>query len=457
MSAKTTFSVAAGLCLPLAVVAQPSTNVVGNGRKVIAAEVEQRETGFEGDHLTGDWGGTRTKLLDRGVHLQAGYIGEVIGNASGGLKRGAVYEGLFEAAVKLDTRKAGWWEGGTFQISTLFPHGKGFSQEYVGDLLTASNIEAYESWRLYDLWYEHAFGEKISVRIGQFSADEEFALTESGSSFMNAAFGWPAFISANTLNTGPAYYVAAPGIRFNFELTDQFFIRAAAFDGDSFDSEEGDPRVNAHGTRFDVGADQGVFGITEFGFRWDEGVRSDLLPGEYKIGMWAHSGDFVSNFEDENRDPYVVSGRRPREHSKNFGVYVALEQMLWREKEEQGVYVFARAGVSPEDRNFFEVVADGGLTWRGMIPSRDEDIFGIGGVYARISRDIRRAEKLDAATNGTVYPAFSNHETVLEGFYQIQLAKWWTLQPDVQWIFNPGGNESVPDAVVVALRTSLVF
>jgi porin len=198
----------------------------------------------------------------------------------------------------------------------------------------------------------------------------------------------------------------------------------------------------------------------EVGFRWNQNVSTnqpDSLPGEYKFGAWGHSAEFQNNFEDENGEPFVVTGAERREHSKNFGVYVTLEQMLWREEGKQGLYAFARAGVSPLERSFLEVVADGGLVWQGLIPTRDEDVFGVGGVYARVSRDIRRSEELDAEVNGTEYPAFSSHESVLEAFYTVKLADWWTLQPDVQWIFNPGGNESVPDAVVLALRTSVVF
>ena len=426
-------------------------------REVIAAEVKEQETGSEGDHMTGDWGGLRTKLVDRGVHLQAGYIGEVIGNVSGGLKTGAIYEGLFEMGVRVDTEAAGLWKNGTFQVSSLFPHGPGFSEKYSGDLLTASNIEAYESWRLYELWCEHTFAEKFSVRVGQFTADNEFAVTESGTEFLNSAFGWPAFISANTINTGPAFFVAAPGIRLDYEITKELYARAAIFDGDTFDNREGDPRKNRHGVRLDVGGDQGYFGIVEVGYHWNQDGKDGALPGGYKFGMWGHSGEFTSNFEDENREPFVVSGREPRTHSKSFGVYAVTEQMLWREKEAQGLYGFARGGASPEDRNFFELVVDGGILWRGLIPTRDEDALGIGAVYARVSKDIKRAERLDAQVNGTIYDKFSSHETVLEAFYTLQLAKWWTVQPDVQWIIHPGGSGAIDDALVVALRTSLVF
>jgi porin len=466
MSAQTFTAVATGLTFAVAASAQTSTNAPASpktdegprgGQDVIAAEVKERETGSESDHLTGDWGGLRTKLVDRGVHLQAGYIGEVIGNVSGGLRTGAIYEGLLEVGVRVDTEKAGLWKNGTFQISSLFPHGPGFSERYVGDLLTASNIEAYESWRLYDLWYEHQFGDRFSVRVGQFTADEEFAYTEAGWNFLNSSFGWPAFISGNTINTGPAYYVAAPGIRLDFDISDEFFLRFAVFDGDTFDNQQGDPGPNKSGTRFEVGGDQGFFGIAEMGYHWHETATDGALPGSYKFGIWGHSGEFESNFEDENREPFVVSGNEPRVHSKNFGVYAVVEQMLWREKGEQGLTGFARAGASPEDRSLFELVVDGGVSWQGMIPTRDEDIFGLGATYARIAKDIGRAEELDAVTNGTVYEKFSTHETVVEAFYLVQLTDWWTLQPDVQWIIHPGGSGAVEDALVVALRTSFVF
>jgi porin len=429
-----------------------------DGQEVIAAEVRERETGWEGDHMTGNWSGWRDRLVEEGVHFQAGYAGEVLANVSGGLRRGAIYEGLLELGLTLDTEKRRWWKGGTLHTSALFPHGPGFSGKYVGDVLTVSNIEAYESFRLYQLWFEQKIGEKFSLRMGQLLADDEFAFTEPGSYFMNSAFGWPAFISANTINTGPAFFVAAPGIRLRYEINDAFFAQAGVFDGDTFDSREGDPRVNASGTRIHLSDEQGLFAMAETGWRLNQGEGSTGLPGEYKLGAWAHTGDFDSNFEDAAGDPFVTSGREPKEHSGNFGIYVAAQQMLWREQPEsaEGLYAFLRAGASPRDRSFFEFVVDGGFTCQGLIPTRNEDVFGMGAVYARVSRDVRRSERLDAAANGTSYRGFSDHETVLEAFYSVQITKWWTVQPDVQWIFDPGATGG-RDGLVLGLRTSFVF
>ena len=47
--------------------------------------------------------------------------------------------------------------------------------------------------------------------------------------------------------------------------------------------------------------------------------------------------------------------------------------------------------------------------------------------------------------------------------YQAQLTQWWMLQPDLQYIFNPGGGVLNPDgslrrnALVIGVRSSLNF
>jgi porin len=54
---------------------------------------------------------------------------------------------------------------------------------------------------------------------------------------------------------------------------------------------------------------------------------------------------------------------------------------------------------------------------------------------------------------------------VFEASYIMQLAPWWTLQPDVQYIVKPGGNVPNPDngtktvgnALIVGARTTINF
>ncbi len=395
-----------------------------------------RESGAEKDHLTGDWGGVRTKLFDRGVHLQFGYIGEVFGNVAGGTRRGAVYEGLGEMALELDLEKLVNWRGGTFRASSLWLHGRGPSR-LVGDALTVSNIDGHDSIRLYELWLEQKFlREALSIRVGNLLADEEFAGTEYGGLLLNSAFGWPAFISGNVVNTGPAFFVSALGARARFSPSDNWYFQIAAFDGDTFDSAAGNPRVNANGTRWHLSSDQGALVMSELGLRRNNTEEATGLPGTLKLGAWVHTADFTDH------------ARPTKTHRHNVGAYLAAEQMLWREEEsndEQGLGAFFRIGGGPEDRSAFAFTFDTGLHYTGLIPGRDEDKAAIGFVHTDFS---------DARPG---YGVFRNYEQVVEFTYEFAPRPWWTIQPDIQWVHNPSGKRGPDDALVLGLRSSITF
>ncbi len=420
------------------------------------------ETGLEKDHLTGNWGGVRKQLVDRGIHFQAGYVGEVLANVAGGSKRGAAYEGLGRMALELDSEKlTGVWRGAKFRASSLWLHGRSPSKQLIGDVLTASNVDAYDSIRLYELWLEQAmFSDRLSIRVGSLLADEEFTGTQYGGMLMNSVFGWPAFISGNVLNTGPAFFVTAPGVRLRLDVTEQFYFQSGLYDGDTFDSREGDPSVNANGVRWHLSSEQGAFFINEIGYKLNQEEKNPDLPGTYKLGCWMHSGDFNDNLRDRTGRPFVISGNAARTHDFTFGAYAVAEQMVWRpnaDLPEQGLGVFCRVGGSPGDRSAFSFVFDGGLHYRGLLPGRENDRLALGFAFAEISDDIAHAQRIDHRANRTVYRAYSDFEQVVELTYDFAARPWWRIQPDFQWIRHPGGSAALDEAFVLGLRTSLTF
>lgn len=423
-----------------------------------------RETGNEAEHLLGDWAGQRSRLVQRGVHLQLGYVGEVIANLSGGKRTGAVYEGIAEVALGLDLERIthGGWRDAYFHICGLWAHGASPSSRLTGDALAASNIDAYDSLRLYELWLEQNFADgKLSLRAGSLLADTEFAGTDFGGTLLNGAFGWPTFISGNTLNTGPAFPVSALGVRARWMPHDQWYAQAGVYDGDNFDSPTGDRRINAHGTHWKFNPQQGAFIIGETAFRLNQGSGDRGLPGTYKLGAWWHTADFADQRHDASGGSFIVSGLPPKTHRENFGAYFTAEQQLWREgaasPTAQGLGVFGRFGAGPRDRSAFEFVAEGGLHYTGLLPGRDADKLALGVIYAQVSRDVRSSQSDDAAFNGTAYPAFADHELVCEATYRCVVKPWWTIQPDLQFIHHPGGSAAIRDAWVVGLRTNITF
>ena len=140
-----------------------------------------------------------------------------------------------------------------------------------------------------------------------------------------------------------------------------------------------------------------------------------------------------------------------------------IDQLIFRPSgsKDGGAAVFARAMGAPGDRNLVNVFVDGGITYQGAF-GRDNDTMGLGVGWARISDTARAGDAVLAATSN--YPIRSS-EIVLEATYQAQLAPWWSIQPDFQYVINPGGGilnpnqptKRVGDAAIFGLRTSITF
>ena len=81
-------------------------------------------------------------LQKYGIKFAATYIGETLGNVSGGIKRGAVYEGRLNLAVDVDLQKLVGAEQLTFHANMFQIHGGGLSRGALQNLFVVSGIEA---------------------------------------------------------------------------------------------------------------------------------------------------------------------------------------------------------------------------------------------------------------------------------------------------------------------------
>src|SRR3954452_13674252 len=181
----------------------------------------------------GDLWGARTALEKAGIIFSLTYIGETLGNTSGGLRRGSIYEGRLDAQFDADLEKLLGWSGATFHTNFYQIHGHGLSRYYLGNLMTASGIAALTSTRLYELWLEQKlFNDKVALRVGQLAADTEFLVSQYSTLFVNATFGWPAITGINLPSGGPAYPLATPAARVKWSPTDEVAFLAAIFNGD---------------------------------------------------------------------------------------------------------------------------------------------------------------------------------------------------------------------------------
>jgi porin len=334
--------------------------------------------------------------------------------------------------------------------------------------MTVSSIEAARTTRLFDLWLEQwAFDYKASVRLGQLAADDEFMISEYGGEFINATYGWPALLAADLPSGGPAYPLATPAVRLKVLPTEDITLMAALFNGDPAGPGEGNPQLrDASGTAFRTG--DGQFWIGEAAWARNQGKDAAGLPATYKVGGWYHNQPFADERFASNGFPLDSphSNHIPQLHQGHYGFYGVIDQALWRrpETEDQGLGAFLRFAVGPEDRSVVSKYVDGGFSFKGLIPSRGDDIAMIGFGIAKIGSHARESDADLAAFTGVNSPV-RGQEVLIELSYKYQIAPYWSVQPDLQIILDPGGGaplpsdptRSIPSALVIGVRTALSF
>ncbi len=402
-----------------------------------------------------DLGGVRSALGQRGILVGANYIGEVFGNSSGGVKQDTYYDGRLELYADVDLQKMAGWKGACFHINGYQIHGTSITAENLGSLMPVSYIEATPATRLFELYLEQDFFNKaVSIRFGQLAADSEFLLSDGGGFFINGTWGWPSITAADLPSGGPAYPLATPGVRVQVKPSDDLTLRVAVFNGDPVGPCDGDPqRCNDHGLEFRV-KDPPLL-MAEGSYEYNKSG----LRGRVTVGGWNHFGDFEDLRFDSGGGLIAVTGNPARIIDGDYGIYGIIDQLIYRVPgdDPKGISLFARVIGAPEDRNLVDFYAEGGFTFTGMIPHRPDDAFAIGFAYTGISDN---AAGFAADAGDTV---ILNHESVLEIVYTAQIAEGWTLQPDFQYFWNPGGNvpdengKAVGDAAVFGLRTSLSY
>src|SRR5271163_3088549 len=185
------------------------------------------------NYLLGDMWGLRTLLSQYGMSFALQETSEVLGNATGGDRRGFEYDGLTQMVLQLDTQRAFGWYGGTFNASALQIHGRSLSADNLGTLQTSSGIEADRATRLWELWYDQKFldEDRLDLKVGQQSLDQEFMVSQNANLFVNTMFGWPMLPSADLPGGGPAYPLSAPGVRLRAKPTDSLTFLTGVFSG----------------------------------------------------------------------------------------------------------------------------------------------------------------------------------------------------------------------------------
>ena len=122
--------------------------------------------------------------------------------------------------------------------------------------------------------------------------------------------------------------------------------------------------------------------------------------------------------------------------------------MLWSNVEKPGSYLglFIQGGFAPQSLNQVSYYFGGGFHLNSVFTKKSTDALGLAFAYANVSTPFR---ELNAITEKV--------EAIIELTYQIQLFEFCSIQPDVQYIINPGVDSSLENALLGLLRVNIFF
>lgn len=432
------------------------------------------------NNLLGDPGGIGKRLADRGLTFGLTETSEVLGNVTGGTRRGADYDGSTLLGFGVDTEKAFGWKGGAFNVSALEIHGRNLSIDDLLSIQTASGIEAEPAFRLWELWFDQSFANGAAdLKIGQQSVDQEFLTGTYTALFINTAMGFPAVPSYDLYSGGgPAYPLSSLGVRLR-ATRGPLTALAGIFDdnppGGPFQDDDQRRRAERTGTAFNLGTGALMLAEVQYALNpapADPHARPEGLPGTYRLGAWFDTASFPDQRYDADgrplADPASSGAARMRRH--DWSLYASADQQVWIDAQAvRSVGLFLRMMGAPGDRNFLEFSANGGVSLKAPFRGRPNDTFGVGLGVAKVGANVSGLDRDTRVLGGQPALPIRSTETFVEVTYQAQVAPWWQVQPDFQYVWmpgaglpdpaNPGGAATprVGNEAVLGLRTVVTF
>ncbi len=318
------------------------------------------------------------------------------------------------------------WQGGKAHAYVLDNRGAR-PNDAATTLQGVDNIEVSQAGlRLFEAWIEQDIGPTTTLRAGLYDLNSEFYTNPAASLLIAPPFG----IGSELAATGPN----GPSIFPSSALTLRLRTTAAA--GKAYAQLAA---VNARAST--LGDHAGV----DFSFRegllliGEAGITGGPLRGS--IGLWHYTRPRDDLFETD------AAGLPTRRASQ--GAYAVIEGDLLRSGARQ-LTGFVRAGLSDPHTSPFTGGLQTGLLVTPALATRPKSALSLGMHHAWTTRHFRDA----LAAQGS---APARGETALELTYADEVVPGLTLQPDVQWIFQPGGNAAAADSAVATLRMVYAF
>lgn len=337
-------------------------------------------------------------------------------NVDGGVETGESLLYNLDMTVEYDMSHSGV-EGGTLFFYGLATNAEGLNS-HVGDAQGTSNIDNDALFRLEELWYNQEFADgDASVLIGLFDLNGEFDAIDTAGLFLNSSHGIGVDY-AQTGDNGPSIFPSTSlTLRLDYTVNDQLTLRAAILDAVPNDPDNS----RAH----KLSLDEGALIAAEVDFAASETLR-------LAAGVWWYTSEF---------DRILVADGGP--DGDNFGFYGIADYAL-----SHRTNAFVRLGRANDEINQLAYYLGAGVVTTGLIAQRPNDALGLAVAIAENGSPFKDAADL-------VFLPVDSREIAVELTYRAVMFDWLALQPDLQYVLDPGMDPSLDDAFVVSLRVEI--
>lgn len=390
------------------------------------------------------------KAGDKGVTPFFSYWGIFQGNPVGGLTQEVAYAHEMLFGATFDMEKLLDWKGASFKISGSANSGRNLSTS-IGNVFNTAESYVCPTGMFYEMYYaQKLFNDLLEFRAGRMVAADQFCVLPAFGLQVNGGIdGNPTslFLNSNFTSSPNATWGAT------VKINPTPIVYAAA---GIYQATNRLGKVAYHGLDFSIRPDDGILMFAETGWSptfgakpadatHDKDGKKTSVPAETGLSGTYKFGGYFSTF------PYA--GFLGGGQQNTYGFYLIGQQTVWQSAKNANHNLALWAGItySPQYQVAqMPVMGFGGTVWQGIIPTRDQDQFlctWMTGAFSSAYADSQ-------AKGGFARPTA---ETVFDVSYIINLTPTVFIQPDIQYIIQPNGVGTTPNALVIGAQFGCNF
>lgn len=365
------------------------------------------------------------------VSLNISNIDEYWFNSSGGMSHRGSYLGSTTVSLDINSKLLFGSDYGSIYISGVNNRGNPQSQNNLLTFDTISNIENFNSTKLYELYYHKTFGD-FSFKIGKIDFSSYFGVDDYTGKFINGGLVTSTVYNNNSYFQNNYTPISSPGIEMEY-TKDKITYKLGVSSDNPFKENYKNPNYpnidnDKHGLDFN---------FTSPMIYYDVSYSNNIHGYDYNV--------ILGGFYDSGKQPISYDNKK---HKSNMGMYINFNQEIWK-KDNKNLVFFSRFFVDPMQK--YENVLY--TLDCGFVYQNNDDYIGLSFSDTRGSKYLN----YDMTHNIT-----KNHnEYKLELTYYHQINKWFSIQPDIQYIIRPGGmifdTKPIKNELIFGLRSSFSY